>query len=193
MLATANAGKVAEMRAALAGIPFRMRALSELPGLGLPPEDGATYADNAIAKARAIAVTGAMAVADDSGLEVDALDGQPGVRSARYGGPGLGDADRVTKLLEALRNVPPPRTARFRSVIAICSPSGRVETMEGVVEGLLLDAPRGRGGFGYDPIFFHPASDGTFAELPIERKNAISHRGLALARARQRLLSWYSR
>lgn len=177
----------------LAGIPFRLRTLAEYPGVTLPPEDAETYAENAIAKARAAAATtGALALADDSGLEVDAIEGRPGVRSARYGGPGLGDADRIRLLLAELRSVPPDRrTARFRCAIAMCDPSdGRVALVHGVVEGRLLDAPRGTGGFGYDPIFYHPLSDATFAELPPERKNAISHRGLALGRAREVLGRW---
>lgn len=193
VLATANPGKVAEMTASLPGIPFRLRTLAGYPGLRLPPEDGETYAENAIAKARAVAAaTGTLALADDSGLEVDALGGRPGVHSARYGGPGLGDGDRARVLLQELREVPPARrTARFRCAIAICDPrDGRVVVVHGVVEGSLLDAPRGTGGFGYDPIFYHPPSGATFAELPPERKRAISHRGRALAGARDALGRW---
>jgi XTP/dITP diphosphohydrolase len=179
------------MRAILAGIPFRLRTLREFPAVVMPPEDGASHADNAVIKARAVALaTGRLALADDSGLEVDALGGRPGVRSARYGGPGLEDADRVHLLLDALRDVPPgQRTARFRCAIAVCDPGGRAHVVEGTVEGLILGAPRGSGGFGYDPIFYHPGSAGTFAELPDRRKNAISHRSVALSRARELLVA----
>lgn len=190
VLATGNPAKVLEMSALLAGVPFRLRSLGEFPGVIMPPEDGETYADNAVAKARAVAAaTRRLALADDSGLEVDALDGRPGVRSARYGGPGLADGDRVRLLLEAIRGVPPERrTARFRSAIAICDPAGGAQVVEGAVEGQLLDEPRGAGGFGYDPIFCHPPSRATFAELSPALKNAVSHRGQALVKARRLLL-----
>jgi XTP/dITP diphosphohydrolase len=122
---------------------------------------------------------------------VDALDGGPGVLSARFGGEGLDDAGRYRALLATLAAVPRgERTARFRSVIAMAQPGGRAATVEGVVEGVLLDAPRGHGGFGYDPIFFYPALEVTFAELPAETKNAVSHRGVALLRAREVLRRW---
>jgi XTP/dITP diphosphohydrolase len=178
------------MSALLAGVPFRLRSLGEFPGVIMPPEDGETYADNAVAKARAVAAaTRRLALADDSGLEVDALDGRPGVRSARYGGAGLADGDRVRLLLEALCGVPPERrTARFRSAIAICDPAGGAEVVEGAVEGRLLDKPRGDGGFGYDPIFYHPPSRATFSELSPALKNAVSHRAQALVKARRLLL-----
>jgi XTP/dITP diphosphohydrolase len=178
------------MGALLSGVPFRLLSLADFPGVCLPPEDGQTYAENAAIKASAVAVaTGALALADDSGLEVDALGGRPGVRSARYGGPGLRDADRVGLLLAELRGVPAAqRTARFRCAIALGDPGGRVDVVEGVVEGQVLEAARGAGGFGYDPIFFHPPSRATFAELSAERKNAVSHRSLALIRARRLLI-----
>jgi XTP/dITP diphosphohydrolase len=178
------------MAALLSGVPFRLLSLADVPGVTLPAEDGRTYAENAAAKARAVAAaTGALALADDSGLEVDALGGRPGVHSARYGGPGLTDADRVRLLLAELGGVPPGRrTARFRCAIAVSDPAGRVDVVEGVAEGQVLDAARGASGFGYDPIFYHPPSRATFAELPPERKNAVSHRAQALIRARRLLL-----
>jgi XTP/dITP diphosphohydrolase len=121
---------------------------------------------------------------DDSGIEVDALGGAPGVRSARFGGPGLDDAGRTALLLERLRGVPAARrTARYRCVIALVWPDGRERTVEGMAEGLIAGAPRGTGGFGYDPVFEDPASGRTFAELTPEEKAAVSHRGRAVRAA----------
>lgn len=180
------------MATALRDLPLRLQPLADLPSVRLPPEGATSYVDNALAKAHAVAAqTGHWALGDDSGLEVDALGGEPGVLSARFGGEGLDDAERYRALLVALAAVPRDRrTARFRSVIAMAQPGGRVATVEGVVEGVLLDAPRGHGGFGYDPIFYYPALEATFAELPAETKNAVSHRGVALLRAREVLRRW---
>jgi XTP/dITP diphosphohydrolase len=128
-------------------------------------------------------------LADDSGLEVDALGGAPGVRSARFGGPGLDDRARTALLLERLRGVPPERrTARFRCVIAVVGLGDRPRTVEGVVEGDIAEAPRGTGGFGYDPVFFHPGFGRTFGELTEAEKSGVSHRALAARRARALLL-----
>jgi XTP/dITP diphosphohydrolase len=161
-----------------------------VPGASLPEETGATYRDNAILKARAAArLTGSPAVADDSGLEVDALGGAPGLLSARYGGPGLDDAGRCARLLAELRDVPEARrTARFRCVLALVEPGGREQVVEGVAEGRIAEAPRGRGGFGYDPVFYYPPLGRTFAELTDAEKAEVSHRGRA-ARALRRLLA----
>ena len=180
------------MAALLPGVPFRILDLGGFPGITLPPEGVSSYAGNALAKARAVAAAaGALALADDSGLEVDALGGRPGVLSARYGGEGLSDAERCEVMLRELAGVPPEkRTARYRCVIALCEPAGREATAEGVVEGVLLEAPRGRGGFGYDPLFYCPPLGATFAEIPAEAKHAVSHRGRAMARARDILLAW---
>ena len=172
----------------------------------LPSEGADSYVENALAKARAAAAeSGALALADDSGLEVDALGGAPGVLSARYGGEGLSDAERCAKLLEALKGVPPlKRSARFRCVIAIVEPAGRETTpagpeatlagrqatVEGKVDGILLDEAVGTGGFGYDPIFYYPPLDATFAQLSAEEKRSVSHRGIAMAHARALLQSW---
>src|SRR5581483_11088276 len=161
-----NRAKARELAGLLADLPFEVRALAEVPGATLPEETGATYRDNALLKARAAAATGALALADDSGLEVDALGGAPGVRSARLGGPGLDDAGRCAHLLEALQGVPPEaRTARFRCAVALVDPAGAERVVEGVVEGVILPAPRGSGGFGYDPLFLYPPLGRTFAEL----------------------------
>ena len=200
LLATANVAKARELAALLTGIPYRLRTLADFPGVTLPPEGADSYVENALAKARAAAAaSGALALADDSGLEVDALGGAPGVLSARYGGEGLSDADRCAKLLEALKGVPPlKRSARFRCVIAIVepagregTPAGREATVEGKVDGILLDQSVGTGGFGYDPIFYYPPLDATFAQLSAEEKQSVSHRGIAMARARALLQSWH--
>jgi XTP/dITP diphosphohydrolase len=171
-------------------VPFEIRMLAAIPGARLPEETGATYADNALVKARAAAeLTGALALGDDSGLEVDALDGAPGLYTARFGGPGLNDRGRWEFLLERLRGVPPARrTARFRCVIALAGPGHADKIVEGVAEGVIAEAPRGSRGFGYDPVFFFPPFGRTFGELSDEEKAQVSHRGRALAAAR-RLLS----
>ena len=187
VLATLNAAKAGELAALLADVPYEIRMLAELSPAGLPEETGDSYRANALLKARAAArQVGAWALADDSGIEVDALAGAPGVRSARCGGPGLDDARRCLLLLEALRDVPPEkRTARFRCVIALVDPAGREHTAEGVVEGVIADAPRGRHGFGYDPLFVYPPLGRTFAELSSEEKARVDHRGRAVRAARR--------
>ena len=189
VLATLNRAKARELQALLDGLPWEIVSLADLPGASLPEETGATYRENALLKARhAAALTGARALADDSGLEVDALGGAPGVQSARYGGPGLDDAGRCALLLEALRGVPPARrTARFRCVIALVDPDGGEWIVEGVVEGWIAEAPRGAHGFGYDPVFVYPPRDCTFAELPLEDKARVDHRGQAVREARRLL------
>ena len=191
MLATANRAKAREMAALLLGIPFRILNLGDFPGVTLPPEGESSYAENALAKARAVALaTGEMSLADDSGIEVDALGGGPGVLSARYGGPGLSDTERCEVMLREMASVPrEKRSARFRCLIAIVCPRRRRETtVEGVVEGVLLEAPRGTGGFGYDPLFFYPPLGRGFAELSAEEKTRVSHRAQACHRAREWLL-----
>ena len=199
LLATANAAKARELAALLTGVPYRLRTLADFPGVTLPPEGADSYVENALAKARAAAAaSGALALADDSGIEVDALGGAPGVLSARYGGEGLSDAERCAKMLEALKGVPPlKRSARYRCVIALVEPAGRATapagreaTLEGTVDGILLDERVGTGGFGYDPIFYYPPLDATFAQLSADEKHAVSHRGIAMARARALLLDW---
>jgi XTP/dITP diphosphohydrolase len=192
VLATANREKAREMDALLEGIPFRILNLADFPGVTLPPEGESSYAENALAKARAVAsATGETSLADDSGIEVDALGGGPGVLSARYGGPGLSDPERCELMLREMAAVPRERrTARFRCLIAIVCPRRRREiTVEGVVEGILLDAPRGDGGFGYDPLFFYPPLGRGFAELAANEKDRVSHRAQACQQARAWLLS----
>jgi len=193
VLATLNPAKSRELAGLLADVPFEVVPLTAFPGAHLPPEGESSYAANALAKARAaVRLTGALALADDSGLEVDALGGRPGTSSARYGGPGLNDSERCARLLEELRGVPVDRRrARFRCVIALADPGGSEQVAESAAEGLITQAPRGKGGFGYDPIFFSPPIGLTFAELPPEVKNRVSHRGRAVALARELLLAWF--
>ena len=187
VLATLNRAKGRELVALLGDLPFEVRTLGEFAGAALPDETEDSYRGNALLKARAGArVARAWGLADDSGIEVDALGGAPGVRSARYGGPGLDDAGRCALMLEALRGVPPQkRTARFRCVVAVVDPRGHEWLAEGVAEGLIAEAPRGTHGFGYDPIFVYPPLGRTFAELRPEAKARVDHRGQAVRAARR--------
>ncbi len=182
VLATRNPGKIREIKALLKGLPVEILTLEDLPGLSLPPEDGKTFRENALKKARAVArATGLWALSDDSGLEVDHLRGRPGIYSARYAGEGSTDEENNRKLLEELEGVPwDERKARYRCVIALVDPKGRSFTFEGECEGVIAESPKGRGGFGYDPLFFLPEKGKTMAELEPEEKNRISHRGKAL-------------
>jgi XTP/dITP diphosphohydrolase len=195
LVATHNLGKIREYRSLLADLPLNVTWLDQ-EGVTLEVEEtGTTFVENASLKAEQYArLTGLWTWADDSGLEVDALEGEPGVYSARYGGPGLSDRDRYQRLLAALRELPgAPRTARFRCVVAIAAPGGPIYTVEGVVEGEIVDEPRGDFGFGYDPVFFMPAHGATMAELPPSVKNRISHRGLASANAAKLLAALIDR
>jgi XTP/dITP diphosphohydrolase len=192
LLATNNAGKVIELRQLLDGCGWELVTPADL-GLKLDAEEvGQTYAENATIKALAFAeASGLVTLADDSGLEVDALDGRPGVQSARYAGADRTDGERVEKLLQELSGVPDEkRTARFRAVIAIAEPGGRTELVEGTVEGRIAHEPRGENGFGYDPVFLLPERGLTTAELPPDEKHAVSHRGVAARRARAVLERW---
>ncbi len=191
LLATNNRGKLEELSELLAGVPYQLVSPAEA-GLTLSPaETGQTYAANARLKALAFArASGLLTLADDSGLEVDALGGAPGVLSSRYAGPKATDAERVAYLLGKLEGVPPEaRAARFRCVMAIASPEGRVRLCAGSCRGVITLAPRGTHGFGYDPVFFFPRLGKTMAELPPEVKNQISHRGRAARCARKVLLA----
>ncbi|MBM3221485.1 MAG: RdgB/HAM1 family non-canonical purine NTP pyrophosphatase [Candidatus Rokubacteria bacterium] len=191
VLATGNAGKVRELTALLARIPFEIRTLADYPPFVLPEESGDTYEGNALIKARATAAhTNELTLGDDSGIEVDALHGAPGVRSARFGGPGLDDKGRVAHLLRLIDHVPDgARGARFVCVMALVTPDGRETLVRGACEGRIARAPRGAGGFGYDPVFFYPPLGGTFGELSDEAKARVSHRGLAAAAAKAALAS----
>ncbi|MGI6492939.1 MAG: XTP/dITP diphosphatase [Peptococcaceae bacterium] len=185
VLATRNEGKLRELTDLLAPYGFEVLSLSSFSELGEIIEDGATFKENAIIKAAAVAKhTGLLALADDSGLEVDALDGAPGVYSSRFAGEGKDDLANNRKLLELLAGLPPERrTARFQCVVAIAWPDGSMRTSTGTCEGVIAESPRGEGGFGYDPLFYVPEYGKTFAELDAAVKNKISHRAKALAGA----------
>jgi XTP/dITP diphosphohydrolase len=192
LLGTRNPGKVREIETILGEVPWCIRSLREFDGVEVAAEIGDTYADNAIIKARFYArATGICALADDSGLEVEALGGAPGVFSARYAGAGALDAERRTLLLADLAGVPASeRTARFDCVVATAMPDGTVlNTSEGTCDGKIIFEPRGSGGFGYDPLFVPDGFNETFAELPDNIKNRLSHRARALLKTRQFLLS----
>ena len=179
LVATGNAGKLAEFRRLLVGVAVLSPADVGLADLEVE-ETGATFRDNALLKARTFAAAaGVVCVADDSGLEVDALDGRPGVHSARYGGPGLDDAGRCARLLEELDGVA-ERTARFRCCLAVTDGAGRLAEAEGACEGRILPAPAGDGGFGYDPLFLCLEYGRSMAQLSSAEKNGVSHRGKAL-------------
>lgn len=187
VLATRNPGKVRELSQMLAPLGYEVVSLDRYPGVPEIVEDGATFKDNAVKKAATVARhTGRLALADDSGLEVDYLGGAPGVHSARFAGEGHNDRANNEKLLNLLSGVPAEkRSARFRCVVAVATPDGRVFTAEGTCEGVITTEPRGEGGFGYDPLFLVPEYGKTFGELEPAVKNRISHRGRALALARE--------
>jgi XTP/dITP diphosphohydrolase len=190
VIASGNTGKLREIRAALHGLPFDVVSQSVL-GIAPAAETGSTFLSNALLKARhAAAASGAAALADDSGLEVDALGGAPGIYSARYAGAGADDAANNAKLLAALAGRPfEQRRARYRCAVAFVVPAlDRAPlTAEGVWEGYILETPRGSGGFGYDPYFWLPDLELTAAELALEEKNRRSHRGAALRALRAQL------
>jgi XTP/dITP diphosphohydrolase len=182
VLATFNRDKLREL-AALMGLPgLTLTALCDAPGAVPPEETGATLLENALLKARAARdLTGRPALADDTGLEVDALQGRPGIHAARYAGPEATYADNVAKLLRELEGVPVPRrAARFRCAFVAVFPDGHELTAEGVLEGRITTAPRGTNGFGYDPVFEVEGTRRTLAELGEDEKNGLSHRGRAV-------------
>lgn len=185
VLATNNSGKVREINELLAPHGIEAVSMAEYPEIGEIIEDGDTFRDNAVIKATTVGRhTGMVSLADDSGLEVDCLNGAPGVHSARFAGDDRNDRANNEKLLELIKGVPAEkRTARFRCVIAISMPDGWIYTAEGTCEGVIAEEPKGDGGFGYDPLFFLPELGKTLAELDLETKNKISHRGKALAGA----------
>src|SRR5262245_54205776 len=190
VLATRNRGKAAELGALVgASAPVAVLTLDAFPDAPEVEEEGASYAENAIRKAQAVAAaTGLPALADDSGLEVDALDGAPGIRSARFAGPTADDRDRIATLLTALAGIPDDaRTARFRCAVALAWPDGRVVTAEGECRGRIAARPVGEGGFGYDPVFVADDLGRTFAAAPPQEKQRVSHRTRALQTLLERL------
>lgn len=191
LLATNNKAKVREYRVLLEGIPCEIITPAEL-GITLDiDESGETFEENASLKASAYSsMSNLTALADDSGLEVDALGGEPGVLSARYAGEGVSDRERIEYLLTKLTDVPwEQRGARFRCVIAIASPDSEVTLCQGECPGIIAFEPKGTGGFGYDPVFYLPELNKTMAELSMEEKNQLSHRGKAAREARNILIN----
>ncbi len=191
LLATNNPGKVSELMDLLGDLPVEWKLPAHFPHLNLMVEESEdTCAENARLKAEASArACGLPTLADDSGLEVDALGGAPGVHSARFGGPGLSPRGRWRLLLEKLEGIPPAaRTARFRCVMAIALPGGPTRLVEGACEGQIALAPAGEGGFGYDPVFYLPEWGLTLAQLPGSEKRRLSHRGQAARAARPIIL-----
>jgi XTP/dITP diphosphohydrolase len=196
VIATRNPGKTTEIRDLLQGFPMEIRDLSDFGPIPEVEEDGQTFDENAYKKSSFTArVLGFPALADDSGLSVAALNGAPGVLSARYGGEGLSDADRCRKLLVEMKGRS-DRRAVFECAISLAVPSGPALTYEGRCEGLLAEAPAGADGFGYDPVFIYPGANRTFAQLTREEKNRISHRGKALQELRaefDKVIIWIRR
>ncbi|MEK7268749.1 MAG: XTP/dITP diphosphatase [Nitrospirota bacterium] len=190
VLATRNPHKGAELAALLGDLEIKIRTLAEFPDAPTVVEDGDTCQANAVKKATALARhTGLPAVADDTGLEVDALGGRPGVHAARYAGEGATYENNWRKLIRELEGVPKERRrARFITVAAVAMPSAKVAIAEGSLEGLITEAPAGTQGFGYDPVFFVPEVGKTLAQLTLAEKNRISHRARALAKVREILL-----
>lgn len=192
LVATTNPHKLTEFRAIFTNLPYRLVALNELH-LGLDVEEtGTTFRENAELKALTYArAAGLLTLSEDSGLEIDALGGAPGVYSARFLGPDTPYVERFRVILERMQGLSAQqRSARFRAVITIAEPDGFSRSVEGAIEGLIADSPRGEHGFGYDPIFLVPELGKTTAELPPEQKNRISHRGLAARQARALLEDW---
>jgi XTP/dITP diphosphohydrolase len=187
LLATSNPGKIREYRFLLDGLGYQLTTLAEEGIAKIVTESGNNYEQNARLKAITYAKLGQLtALADDSGLEVDALNGEPGIKSARFAGESATDADKVSLLLARLNSIPwEKRTARFKCVIAIASPGGGVQLCYGECHGMIALEATGENGFGYDPIFFFPEMGKTMAELPFEVKNQISHRAQASQKARQ--------
>ena len=182
LIATGNQGKVKEIRDLVEGIPIVFLSLSDVVDAPEVIEDGLTFEENALKKARMLAAaTGLVTLADDSGLCVEALDGRPGVYSARYAGEGASDAEKCARIIQEMENVPEhSRTARFVCVIALVTPEGEEKMFRGSCEGTITSEPRGTGGFGFDPIFYFEEAGRTFAEMDRHAKNQVSHRGRAL-------------
>jgi XTP/dITP diphosphohydrolase len=193
LLATSNPGKIKEYRFLLDGLGYQITTLTEERITKIVTESGSNYEQNAQLKAITYAeLSQFIALADDSGLEVDALNGEPGIKSARFAGEAASDAEKVSFLLAKLNGIPlEKRTARFKCVIAIASPGGRVELCHGECHGMITFEAKGENGFGYDPIFSLPKICKTMAELPFEMKNQISHRARASQKARQVLQQFY--
>jgi XTP/dITP diphosphohydrolase len=182
VIATSNQNKLRELKELLIGFDVQILSLMDFPDCPPVVEDGESFAENALKKAQTIcAHTGLLTIADDSGLEVDCLEGRPGIFSARYAGEGADDRKNYEKLLQEIKGfAPEKRGARFRCVLAIAAPSGRQRIVDGEYRGFIITEPRGENGFGYDPVFIDTISGLTFAEMKPDQKNQISHRARAL-------------
>ncbi len=187
VVATRNRGKLAEIKNMLKPGGWTVSGLDDFPSVGEIPEEGSSFEENALAKARTVVrLTGMATIADDSGLEVDALDGRPGIYSARFADNNATDDDNNNKLLDEMRDVPPSgRSARFVCVIAAVTPDGPELAVRGECEGVIIEAPRGKAGFGYDPLFYYHPTGKTFAEMTPEEKNLVSHRSRALYKLKE--------
>jgi len=185
--ATRNKGKLKELKELFKDLPVNLLSLNDFVNLPEVKEDGSTFQENALKKAKIVAeITGFTALADDSGLVIDALDGRPGIHSARFSGDNAKDADNIRKVLDLLEKVPEnKRMARFKTSICLCFPDGKIKFTEGVCEGKIIFAPRGINGFGYDPIFVPRGYKKTFGELSDTVKNRISHRAKAMMKMRK--------
>jgi len=192
VVATGNRKKLKEIQTILSGDLFHVRCLADFPEIPEPPEDGKTFAENAVSKAKYYAKKlGRTVLAEDSGLEVKALDGKPGVYSARFAGPKKRDADNIAAVLNLMKEVPmQKRQASFSSAACVATPEGKTFLFEGKKSGFIALKPAGKNGFGYDPIFFLPKLKKTFAELSPQKKNALSHRSIALEKVRDFLNSF---
>jgi len=187
VVATRNSGKLAEIKDILKLDGWRISGLDDFPTMGKIPEVGKTFEENAISKTRAVAgITQLTAIGDDSGIEVDALGGGPGVYSARFAGEGASDADNNKKMLEVMKGVPVSnRAAKFVCVIAVVTSDGAEKVVRGECKGVILEEPRGKRGFGYDPLFYYPPMAKTYSEMTPEEKNSISHRFRALVKLKE--------
>lgn len=194
LLGTGNAGKILEIKRSLEGLPLIFKVIANFSELQTPVEDGSSYEENAIIKARSYAQqTGMWTLADDSGLEVAYLKGLPGLGSARFGGAGLSDLDRTNLLLSQLATVKgDQRSANFVSVVAVADPSGEIiNVAHGICRGTIAESPAGEEGFGYDPVFIPNGHEQTFAEMPLSLKRRLSHRGKALEVTREFLQRFF--
>lgn len=191
VLATKNLGKLKELKALLRDVPLDIVSLNDYPGLPEIEEDGRSFFENALKKAKAVSEwTGEASLADDSGLEIEILGGRPGIYSARYSGPDATDQSNIEQVLKELRVYPEKeKSASFRCVLVLYSPDGRYEAFEGSLDGVIIDSPKGTQGFGYDPIFFLPEFGKTVAEIPEDVKNRISHRAQAFIKLKNKIES----
>lgn len=191
VLATKNPGKARELKELFKDVPLEILSLNDFPALQEVEEDGWSFFENALKKAKAAAEwTGEMSLADDSGLEIEILGGRPGIHSARYSGPQATDRSNIEQVLKELRAYPDKeKRASFRCVLVLYSPDGCCEAFEGTLDGIIIDSPKGSLGFGYDPIFFLPELGKTLAEIPADVKNRISHRAKAFMKLKNRIMS----